>query len=654
MRDLNQVLATLDAQAPLAQRHLWLIGLLDWVRGPRGASPQAAASRVGLFLDALDARPELQERVREWWRVLAETVDATALLADFGFAPRMAFISEFNERLRQKVLPATPETTDSAELFSLAMPRAGDAAWISELDAATLQRLADLVTTSSSVIGLTLWQHELLEAINYCASQIRATGFAAELRQRMSAPTREMQPFHDLPADVEGFRAAFVATPREPLALEAAAQRLRERLESCRQAAASVYPHLNEHGISVGLVFLLRQLRERVLRIRELMDCLISSTPPASTARLVSRLAAMGQERRSLRALFAANSSLLAAKVTERSAETGEHYITRTPAEYRQMVWKAAGGGAATAVTTFLKFALATAGLAAFWGGVWAGIMYGASFVFIQLMHWTLATKQPAMTAPAMATKLKDLTEPGAVEEFVDEAANLMRSQVAAVLGNVGAVVPCVILLSAAIQLASGAPMISRTEADHVFASLTLLNPFTLIFAAFTGVLLFVSSLIAGWTENWFVLHRLDSAMRYNPRITAALGVPRAARWADFLRRNVSGFASNISLGLMLGLVPPVLDFFGLGLQARHVTLSSGQLAAAAAAYGSDALRMPQLWWCVAAIPFIAMLNLGVSFYFAFRLALRAHSVGGIDRLRIRRSVLARWRRRAASFLLPV
>ncbi|MDB5944074.1 MAG: putative rane protein [Ramlibacter sp.] len=653
MTDLNQVLDTLDAQAPLAQRHLWLIGLLDWVRGPRGSSPQAAASRVRLFLDALDARPQLQERVRQWWQVLAETVDATALLADFGFAPRMAFISEFNERLRQKLLPATPETTDSAELFSLAMPRADDAAWVTALDADTLQRLASLITTSSPVTGLSLWQHELLEAINYCASQVRSTGFAAELRQRMSAPAREMQPFHELTADVESFRAAFVATPREPPALEAAAARLRERLEACRQAAASVYPHLNEHGISVGLVFLLRQLRERVLRIRELMDCLISAAPQASTARLVSRLAAMGHERRSLRALFAANSSLLAAKVTERSAEAGEHYITRTPAEYRQMLWKAAGGGAATAVTTFLKFALATLGMAAFWGGFWAGVMYAASFVFIQLMHWTLATKQPAMTAPAMAAKLKDLSAAQAVEEFVDEVANLMRSQVAAVLGNVGMVAPCVLLLSYLIAVVSGAPMISPTDADHVFASLHLLNPLTLIFAAFTGVLLFASSLIAGWTENWFVLHRLDSAIRYNPRITAVLGPGRSSRWADFLRMHVSGFASNISLGMMLGLVPPVLAFFGLGLEARHVTLSTGQLAAAAAAYGPQALRMPELWWCVAAIPLIGMLNLGVSFYFAFRLALRAHSVVGADRRRIRQAIWARLRSRPASFLLP-
>ena len=150
------------------------------------------------------------------------------------------------------------------------------------------------------------------------------------------------------------------------------------------------------------------------------------------------------------------------------------------------------------------------------------------------------------------------------------------------------------------------------------------------------------------------MLHRLDSAIRYNPRITAVLGVARADRWAGFMRRNISGFASNISLGFMLGLVPPVLAFFGLALEARHVTLSSGQLAAAAAAYGSQALYMPAVWWCAAAIPLIGMLNLSVSFYFAFRLALRAHGVSGVDRARIRSALWARWRRRPLSFFLPV
>ena len=92
-----------------------------------------------------------------------------------------------------------------------------------------------------------------------------------------------------------------------------------------------------------------------------------------------------------------------------RSAETGEHYITRTAVEYRSMVKKAAGGGAVMAFTTLAKFALYAMALSAFWGGFWAGVNYAMSFVLVQLLHFTVATKQPAMTAPAMAAKLKEL-----------------------------------------------------------------------------------------------------------------------------------------------------------------------------------------------------------------------------------------------------
>jgi site-specific recombinase len=203
----------------------------------------------------------------------------------------------------------------------------------------------------------------------------------------------------------------------------------------------------------------------------------------------------------------------------------------------------------------------------------------------------------------------------------------------------------------------SGQPMITAQEAQAVLAKLHLLHPSTLLFAAFTGILLFASSLVAGWAENGFVLYRLDSAIRYNPRISAWLGSERAQRWASFLRRNISGFAGNISLGLMLGIVPVLMAFFGLGLDVRHVTLSMGQLSAAFATLafeqGLAILREPALWWCLMAIPLIGLANLSVSFYLAFQLASRAHVLGSQDRLRLRQSLWRRLRGRFSSFVWP-
>ena len=651
--DLAQLLAALDPEAAAAQRHLQLIALLDWVRGDSQVV-QAATDRVAQLVQAAEQSADTRTRLQAWWAALTGQLDITTLLADFGFAQRSSMASELAERLRHKLLPTSPDTLDASELFMLALPHEFDARWLAALDAALLERLLAVLIPAQedSSAGASAWQRDLLDAISYCAGQILATGFAPELRLRMSEATRQAQPFHVLLRDTESLRVEVLHPLRTDDRLQEAVQRLREHLDACRAAAGSVYAHFEDEGISVGLVFRLRQLRERILRVRELLECLLAPRPVVAATRFMARLVNVGRERRSLRALIAVNSSLLAAKVAERSAETGEHYITRTGGEYLAMVRQAAGGGLVMAATTLVKFGLYALALSAFWGGFMAGVNYAISFVLIQLLHFTVATKQPAMTAPAMAAKLKELDDDADVQAFVDKVTQLVRSQVAAVLGNVLVVFPAALALAWLIAQALGRPAIDAGHAMQTLDTLHLLGP-SLLFAAFTGVLLFASSIFAGWVENWFVLHRLDSAIQYNPRITGVLGRRRAARWAHFLRGNISGLAANVSLGFMLGLTPAFAAFFGLGLEVRHVTLTTGQIGVAAATLGMDAVHSQAFWWAVALIPFNGALNVIVSFYLAFHLALRAHNVARVDRRRIYRALRARWRHAPLSFFAP-
>ena len=653
--DLPALLAELDPHAELAERHLWLIHVLHWMRSA-APSIEVAMAKAESFVAAFEADEALRLRLQLWWQRFSDTVDITTLLADFGFAPRTAMVTELTERLRLKLLPGTPETIDAAELFSIALPHEFDARWLTALPEPLLQRLTALLVPEEAQQGIGFWRHALLGAITYCAGQILANGFSPELRLRMSEEAREEQPFHALIHDVESFRIEFVHGVRTPERLEQAEQRLRERLDACRAAIGTVYQHFAAEGISVGLVFRLRQVRTRIVRVRQLLSCLTSEHPEQEAARLLAGFVSVGRDRRSLRNLWATNSSLLAAKVTERSAETGEHYISHNRSEYLQMVRRAAGGGLLMSVTTLLKFGLAALAFSAFWGGFWAGVNYSISFVLIQLLHWTVATKQPAMTAPAMAAKLKDMQSSEdathTLEAFVDEVANLVRTQVAAILGNVLVVFPAALILSLLWWQLFGATPLDAAHAQSTLDSLHVLGP-SALFAAYTGVLLFASSLIAGWVENWFVLRRLDSAIRYNPRFTRWLGKGRAKRWGDFWRANISGFAANISLGMMLGLTPAIAAFFGLGLEVRHVTLSSGQLGVASATFGLGVLALPAFWWALALLPLNGALNVIVSFYLAFRMALRAHNINGVERSRIYAAIRQRLRSKPSSFFLP-
>jgi site-specific recombinase len=659
--DLQTLLDALDPDAPLAERHLWLIELLRWIRGD-GTDPQASVGHIRQILETVQDDAAWLARWHRWWNRFVQTVDVTPLLADHGFAPRTAFLSELGHRLRRKLLPGTPETHDMSDLFGLLLPSRFDVRWLQALDSRTLQKIRQLLlpvaepATPEAASGRTTmatnWQTSLLDALVFSVGQVSATGFASEIRVRMSHEEQARRAFHALPVQAEALRrSALRHGPRSGQARHEA-DKLRNQLRVCQVAAETVYAHLQEHGISVGIVFRLRQLSERVVRIHQLLDCLLSDQPERATAALLADLAQLGLDTRSIRALIATSSGLTAAKVAERSAETGERYITRNAAEYRQMLGMAAGGGALLGLTTWAKFGVTALALSAFWAGFAAGLNYALSFVLIQLLHFTVATKQPAVTAPAMAARLKDIRKAGAVRGFVDEVANLFRSQMASIFGNVGMVIPVVLLISGLLALVQGKTMIGPEKAEYVIHSLDLLGP-SALFAAFTGVLLFASSIIAGWVENWFVYYRLDSAIRHNPRFTGWLGRERAARWARFFRDNISGLAANISLGMMLGLIPAFAQFFGLGLDIRHVTLAAGQLAAAGATLGADVLSRPDFWWAVAGVMVIGPVNLLVSFYLAFRLALKAQGVGEVNRGLIQMALRRRLRSHPLSFFLP-
>ncbi len=651
--DLSALLNAADASAGMAERHLWLVRLMEWLRHANvaadGESSPKPLVRLRHLLNVLERNPEHRVQVAELLRQFWQEVDVSALLAEFGFAARKGLASEVGQRIRLRWLPGTPATNNLAELFHLLFPDPADALWLDGLDTPTLARITGLLATPGAAPGPD-WREPFFDAIMFLASEVRASGFSALLRERMSEELLAQGPFRQLGRVAEQVREH--AETGDTAAMLRQVQYLRALLDACRRAARSVNSHLEEHGVSVDVVFEVDQLLRRTYRLEAVIDCVISREPAIDVARLTAELVRTAEKRRSVRALLSRHYSLLARKVAERSAETGEHYITRDRAAYKVMLRAAAGGGAVIAGTTFLKFFIVALGFTAFWSGFWAGINYAASFVLIHLLHFTVATKQPAMTAPALADKLTDMTRDESVEEFVDEVAHLIRSQSAGILGNLAMVIPLVLGVQLLCQALFGAPLVGAKDADYVLTSLSLFGP-TLLFAAFTGVLLFASSLIAGWVENAFVLHRIDSAIAWNPRSVARLGAARAQRWAAYWRANISGFASNISLGLMLGIVPVVMAFFGLPLDVRHVTLSTGQLAAAVGAVGWGVVGTWAFWSCAIAIVFVGVLNLSVSFFLAFKVALRSRGVKLSERSRIYRAIRQRLRRRPLSFILP-
>jgi site-specific recombinase len=274
----------------------------------------------------------------------------------------------------------------------------------------------------------------------------------------------------------------------------------------------------------------------------------------------------------------------------------------------------------------------------------------------MQLLGFTLATKQPSMTAAALAHSLdeSDRRQDAAhLEGLVTMIARIVRSQLAAAMGNIGMVIPTALGVHFLwTTFGSGKPFLSVKDANYVLHSLDARSGMTWWFAGLTGVFLWFSSIGAGWLENWAVYRRLPEAIAEHRwgKIFGRRTMQAISRW---FARNISGFGGNTTLGFLLGMAPVAKKFTGLGIGVLHVTLSTGSLVLAACTLGPDVLATPQFRYACLGILVIGALNFGVSFWLALAVALRARAVGYATRFRLLWGVIKRLVRAPWEFFYP-
>jgi site-specific recombinase len=185
-----------------------------------------------------------------------------------------------------------------------------------------------------------------------------------------------------------------------------------------------------------------------------------------------------------------------------------------------------------------------------------------------------------------------------------------------------------------------------------VFETLSPLTSLTALYAAETGVLLWLGSVAGGWFENWALYRKLPRIVAEHP-IGSRLGRDRLRRFSEALARNASGWGTNIALGFLLGMTPAFGRFFGLPLDVRHVTLSTGTLALAAADLEPDKLFSGKVLAGAAGIAVMFVLNLSVSFFLSLASAVRAYGLPRRDVFALLRRLFIRFLTRPGQFLFP-
>jgi len=645
--------AAVDASDPVERMDAW-VDLLVWSRIGRDAErtktgTSVDTTRFRMLISLVERSPALEVRFAASFSALIAATNGTALFAETGIPGNRGFLAEAGERLANGVLPEPHDPADLGQILRHLFPTRAAANRLRGQGPGPIHRAATVLVSAMPAADWAPLRRAFADAIRLLLVRVLAQGLAPNVRARSREVSPDQSPFHILHRTGEELLSAIQSgdTPAALLRWRRDAAGVLAELEEIRH-------QIGVEGVSVDVVYGVEVIRASLARL-ELMVAILVKPPgeerSAAIHALLSELAEGSLRDRSLVHLAGSSLRLLHQKIVERAGRTGEHYVALGRREYFGIWLAAAGGGLLTVFTAALKTVITLLALAPFAIGLLSGINYAASFLVLHHCHLVLATKQPAMTAATLVGIVRAKRGGERLDEIVDFTAAIVSSQIAAAVANIVVVAIGAYLFDLLWTLATGHHWLSVEKARHTYDDFSPVNSLTVWYAALTGVILWLSSLIGGWFDNWSTYHRLPQGLRDLGRRGRARPF---ARLGDMVERNLSGWGANVALGMMLGMAPLLGSFFGLPIDVRHVTLSTGTLAFAAAGLETNWFEGGVFLLAMSGIAVMFVLNLGVSFSLSLFTALRAYELPRHEVVSLLQRMLTRAMRRPLDFVLPI
>ena len=642
-----QRILAFSASSDLQARQTTLIHLIRSIQQKDRLSANHA--ELANLVEYLETNEQVRSGVQLAFAQLLKELRTIALLAETGIPSDHALPSEFVARLVAKFLPLARKESDASRLLISLYSSKDRVQQFTEIPPDLFSRMVAIFSPTDSSLGWGQQQSDLREALRLLATRISWLGLKPEMRDRSLAAGISDSPFYELLSRTEELlKPAPVEMRANVLLWEGVVCR-------CRQELAAVNRHMESAGVSVELVFDLKKISACFARMEALVAILCAATAAdgtRATRHLFELLMAGWKSDRSLAVLLRENLSLIARKTVERTGRSGEHYIARDRSEYWHM-WRAAiGGGLLTVFTAAIKMRIVEANLPPFIEGFASGTNYAVSFVLLQIFGLVLATKQPAATAATFAGIVRDNRGIERSSKIADLVSHITSTQLAAALGNVLAVSAGAVLFEKLWVVMFAHSYLPAESATYVYQTLHPFASNTGLYAVITGIILWMAALAGGWCENFATYYRITEAVAQHP-----LSLRSHADWmrklAKILEHNLGGWSTSIILGYLLGFTPVLGHFFGLPLDVRHVTLSSGTLALAAARFGTESLGRAWFYYALEGIGVVFVLNLGVSFTIAGMVALRAYDLSLTEQFAILRFLCWEAIKSPLRFVLP-
>jgi len=543
------------------------------------------------------------------------------------------------------------------ESLSLMFTKPDDHEWLESISVASWTRLFHVLEWLDP--AMPLWkriQHEMLEAMEMLAVRIAALGIDSEVVRCLGISERHTSPFVEQHLELRNMigQAHEKLSNMEPL--HDLGDHLDVLLDQCQSQIKKAYAQARVQGISVTLSMQLIRLEQSINRMRRLLQLLGALPTDNRVGTCVQFFCTLTKEenrKHSITDLWRGLTDKLALRITEHASQSGEKYATETRAEYWKMAKAAMGAGVIIALLSLFKASISSWHLPPFWEAVFFSLNYGIGFVIIHLLGFTIATKQPAMTAARIAAAIDAANgRLSSADRVADLITQVARTQFISIWGNVLPAFATATVVAVGLTFLLGESPVAIEKGEKMLLELNPLLSAALPHAAIAGVFLFLAGVIAGYYDNLSIYHCIPDRIRKVLWLRKRLGVVRANKLADYLSKNTGALAGNFFFGCMLGSAGFIGLILGLPIDIRHITFAAANMA-----YGIQAheFMLSGLEVAIAAVGvfLIGMVNLGVSFSLAFFTALRARGVRRLESLSLAGRIFKRFFKSPGEFFYP-
>ncbi|MEK9815538.1 MAG: hypothetical protein VW447_00255 [Limnobacter sp.] len=629
-----------------------LCHLMEWFREGAPGSDFEIERRFSMLVEALEQSNDLRVQVKGYLEQFLKESRYRYTFAELGILGNETFGQAMKNRIFQRLLPATVEDKTVRESLSLMFTKPDDHEWRESISVASWTRLFHVLEWLNP--AMPLWkriQHEMLEAMEMLAVRIAALGIDSEVVRCLGISERHTSPFVEQHLELR----SMIAQAHEKLShmepLHDLGVHLDVLLDQCQGQIKKAYAQARVQGISVTLSMQLIRLEQSINRMRRLLQLLGALPTDNRVGTCVQFFCTLTKEenrKHSITDLWRGLTDKLALRITEHASQSGEKYATETRSEYWKMARAAMGAGVIIALLSLFKAGISSWQLPPFWEAVFFSLNYGIGFVIIHLLGFTIATKQPAMTAAIDAANGRLIS----ADRVADLITQVARTQFISIWGNVLPAFATATVVAVGLTFLLGEPPVAIEKGEKMLLELNPLLSAALPHAAIAGVFLFLAGVIAGYYDNLSIYHRIPDRIRKVPWLRKRLGVVRVNKLADYLSKNTGALAGNFFFGCMLGSAGFIGLILGLPIDIRHITFAAANMA-----YGIQAheFMLSGLEVAIAAVGvfLIGMVNLAVSFSLAFFTALRARGVRKLESLSLAGRIFKRFFKSPGEFFYP-